>query len=345
MHELMIFYPQGHQAHAEVGHPERPERVESIREALQEVGWWDSYPHLAPIEIPDRILHSVHSPEYLANLERICKLGQRYDMDTYTTPVSWELANNAAGGAVAIAKKVWSNSARRGFAITRPPGHHATRNRAMGFCLINNVAIAAEYLIQEEGARRLAIIDIDLHHGNGTQDIFYQRGEVFYFSTHQHPHYPGTGSLIETGSGPGKKTTANFPMPPMSGDQALLTVMDGLIVPLLDRFSPEMILVSYGFDAHWRDTLGQLMLTNKGYSDLVTRLTSWADRNCDGRIALFLEGGYDLEAARDCSLAVVGALLGEVWEESQNKSNNTPPYPEGTAWQNMVQEAKEVWGV
>ena len=191
MENLIFFYPEGHEEHAEYGHPERPERVEVIREALKAEGIWGKYGHIGAIEVPEHILNSIHTRNYLEKLEDTCRRGGRLDMDTYTTKASWKLALQAAGGAISVAKSVWRKEAKRGFALTRPPGHHATRNRGMGFCLLNNIAIAAEYLIQEEGAERLAIVDFDLHHGNGTQDIFWDRGDVFYLFMHQYPHYPG----------------------------------------------------------------------------------------------------------------------------------------------------------
>jgi acetoin utilization deacetylase AcuC-like enzyme len=345
MHDLVYFYPQGHEAHAEPGHPERPERVEAIRKALEQAGLWQIYPQLQPLDLPEEVLYTVHSPEYLQTLDRVCRKGAYFDMDTYTTPASWELALNAAGGAAVVASTVWQRIARRGFALTRPPGHHATMDRAMGFCLLNNVALAAEYLLQIDGARRLAIVDLDLHHGNGTQDIFYRRGEVFYFSVHQSPLYPGTGGIEETGVGDGHGKNANFPLPPFSGDQAYLTVMDTLILPLMDGFSPDMILVSYGFDPHWSDPLGNLRLTAGGYGQLIDRLTRWADQNCQGRIALFLEGGYNLEAARACTLAAISALLGQPLPELPGKAFGPSPDPEGSAWQPYVRQSRQVWGL
>lgn len=339
MNNLALFYSTGHQAHAELGHPERPERLETVRQALAGAGWWEPFPCLEPLVLPKEVMFAVHSSTYLANLERICARGQHYDMDTYTTPASWELAHKAAGGAAAVAAAVWHGDSRRGFALTRPPGHHATPDRAMGFCLMNNIALAAEYLVQEAGAQRLAIIDLDLHHGNGTQDIFYSRNDIFYISTHQYPHYPGTGQLEETGAGSGRGFTANFPLLPFSGDQAFRTVMSELILPLLDRFSPQMILVSYGFDPHWRDPLGNLRLSAKVYGEIVAQLVDWAGRNCDGRLAMVLEGGYDLEAAHACTLSVAGALLAEPARDPLGPS----PHKEGIEWQGMVRRAKQLW--
>ncbi len=346
MDEMVFYYPDGHQAHFEDGHPERPERVEVLRRSLEGSGWWDAFPHLEPLSMEREFLARIHTPSYLESLERHSRAGARLDMDTYTTPASWQLALNGAGGAAAVAGAVWTGQARRGFALTRPPGHHAMSGRGMGFCLLNNIALAAEYLLSgaPEGtlnAERLAIIDLDLHHGNGTQDIFWQRGDVLYISTHQFPHYPGTGDLGETGAGPGKGCTANFPMPPFTGDNGFRAVMETLILPLLDRFAPQMLLVSFGFDPHWRDPLGYLMLSAAGYGDLIANLTDWADEHCQGRIALFLEGGYDLEAGAACLQTVTAALLGEPRFDPLGSS----PQPEGGAWQAMVERARQIWEV
>jgi len=339
MENLILFYPEGHQAHAEPGHPERPQRVETIRSAMQEVGWWKQFPQVNPIQLPSNVLHTIHSPTYLDILQRVCVRGEHYDADTYTTPASWDLAHNTAGGAAAIAQAIWQGRSQRGFALTRPPGHHAIHSAAMGFCLLNNVALAAEFLIQQEGAHRLAIVDLDLHHGNGTQEAFYQRKDVFYISTHQYPHYPGTGKIDEIGSGAGEGLTANFPLPPFSGDNAFRTIMDEIILPLLDRYNPQMILVSYGFDPHWNEPLGNLQLSAVVYGELITRLTGWADQHCDGRISLFLEGGYDLQAAKACTLSVIAAILGETFHDPLGRS----PRPEASTWQSVVRRAKEIW--
>jgi acetoin utilization deacetylase AcuC-like enzyme len=345
MDDLVFFYPQGHEGHYERGHPERPERVETIRTALEDHGYWTTYPHLEPVKLTDDVLSAIHTQDYLRTLEDISRKGMHFDADTYTTTASWDLAFNSAGGAVAVSRAVWSGEAKRGFALTRPPGHHATSQRAMGFCLLNNVALAAEDLIQKESARRLAIVDLDLHHGNGTQDIFFSRGDVFYISTHQYPHYPGTGWLNETGNGPGEMKTANFPFPPYSGDHAFFTVMDEFILPLLDRFQPEMVLVSYGFDPHFDDPLGSLQLTSGGYGKLIKSLAAWADENCQGRISLFLEGGYDLKAAESCSLAVVAALLGDPIQQIYDQRIGAIENGEPSTFYAILEQAKLLWEI
>lgn len=337
--EMIYYYPDGHQAHYEYGHPERPERVEVLRKALDQKGWWAPYPKIDAVSLSPEILQAVHTRRYLELLQNACKHGAHLDMDTYTTTASWQLALNAAGGAVAVASAVWRGEARRGFALTRPPGHHATVDQGMGFCLINNVAVAAESLIRQEGAKRLAIVDLDLHHGNGTQAIFWQRGDVFYISTHQYPHYPGTGTVEDTGAGAGLSTTANFPLPPGSGDQAFTEIMDDFILPLLHKYQPEMVLVSFGFDTHWRDPLGSLLLSASGYGGLICRLVRFCDETTNGRIALFLEGGYDLDAAVACGQAAVAGMLGLSIEDPLGPA----PIAESRYWTVMARQAREIW--
>ena len=346
MTELVLFYPQGHEAHFQPGHPERPERVEVIRQALVDGGWWGRGSQVGPFSLSSEFLGTVHRPEYLEILQQACRQGDHLDGDTYTTLASWQLALNAAGGAAAVAQAVWSGQAQRGLALTRPPGHHATGIRGMGFCLLNNAAIAAEYLIrQPEGemprASRLAIIDLDLHHGNGTQNIFWQREDVLYISTHQSPLYPGSGHLDEIGAGAGQGCTANFPLPPFTGDEGFRTIMDALILPLLERFMPELLLVSFGFDPHWRDPLGSLNLSAAAYGGLIRSLVDFADRRCTGKIALFLEGGYDLEAGRACTQAALAALLGEPFHDELGPS----PYADSIGWQAVVKQALKIWSL
>ncbi len=357
---LILFYPEGHQAHARPGHPERPERVEAIVAGLKAAGLWARAVRIDPLPLPEAVLTAIHRSAYLDALEAACAVGRSLDLDTYTTPASWDLALRAAGGAAAVARAVWRREARRGFALCRPPGHHATPDRGMGFCLLNNVALAAEFLLQEEGARRLAIVDLDLHHGNGTQEVFWRRGEVLFLSIHQSPLYPGTGRLEEVGEGPGEGTTANLPLPPGSGDRAYRAALESWLLPLLDRFAPQMLLVSAGFDPHWRDPLGQLLLSVDGYARLVAALAAWADAHAEGRIALVLEGGYDLEVARAWGPAVAQALLGEVWEdplgpspfrpfppegrlEGSRGSSGGKGHPEGGDWRGVLEKALRIW--
>jgi acetoin utilization deacetylase AcuC-like enzyme len=340
MNELVLYYPEGHQNHQMFGHPERPERIEVIREGLVEIGLWDHLPRLAPLDLDSDLLNSVHTPEYLKTLEAASARGSMLDPDTYTTPDSWKLALNAAGGAAAVVDEVWEGSARRGFALTRPPGHHATQSRGMGFCLINNIAVAAEYLLQEKNAHQLAIVDLDLHHGNGTQDIFWRRSEVVFCSIHQSPFYPGTGHLTEVGAGAGEGYTMNLPIPGYSGDQAYPTLLHELVLPFLERSDPDMLLVSFGFDTHWRDPLGSMQLSAGCIHQLMKDLHQWTEAFCGGKLAVILEGGYDLEAGRVCGQAIAAALAGEQFTDSVGPS----PVEEEDGWQVTLEAGRQLWG-
>lgn len=339
MSRVAFYYPEGHEMHYERGHPERPERVESIWRRLNEDGIVSNQNLVASLDIDASILNLVHDQDYLTYLERMCASGSRLDMDTYTTPSSWQLAFNAAGGAASIASAVWSREVDYGFALTRPPGHHATRNRGMGFCLLNNVAYAAQFLITNYGARRLAVLDIDLHHGNGTQDIFWERDDVIYISTHQSPLYPGTGHPDEMGEGKGYKMTMNIPLPPLSGDRAFIQIMDSLILPYLQTTMPEMILISYGYDPHWKDPLGSLLLSANGFAMVVSKIKAFVDEYCNGRLAVILEGGYDLDAGVASTLAIINILLEKDYQDNLGES----PVEEGTAWQLVLERLSNLW--
>jgi len=338
MDSLALYYPDGHQKHYLYAHPETPERVEVIKKGLIEIGLWEDSPKVNPLELDQDLLEAVHDQDYLNILERASRQAQMLDPDTYTTTQSWQLALNAAGGGVAIADLVWDRKASSGFALTRPPGHHATRNRGMGFCLINNVAVATEYLLQVKKAKKIAILDLDLHHGNGTQDIFWERPDVCYISIHQAPFYPGTGALYETGSGAGEGTTLNLPIPRFSGDMAYTTLTKDIILPYLEEQKTDMLLVSYGFDTHWKDPLGSMQVSGECIYDLMGELRIWAGEYCSGRLAVFLEGGYDLEAGLVCGQAVGAALSSKKWVDSLGKS----PDGEKEDWRETLSEAKEL---
>lgn len=340
MDSMALYYPDGHQKHYLYAHPETPERVEVIRKGLMEIGIWDSCPMVIPEELDKDVLEDVHDQEYLNLLERASKHAQMLDPDTYTTLQSWQLALNAAGGGIAISDLVWERKAGTGFALTRPPGHHATRKRGMGFCLINNIAVAAEYLLQVKGAKKIAIVDLDLHHGNGTQDIFWDRSDVCYTSIHQAPFYPGTGALCDTGSGLGEGATLNLPIPRFSGDNAYKTLTREIILPYLDRQNVDMLLISFGFDTHWRDPLGSMQVSAGCVFEIITDLKIWAERYCSGRIAVFLEGGYDLDAGLACGQAVGSSLSDRDWQDPLGES----PTKEQDGWRETLSEAHDLLG-
>jgi acetoin utilization deacetylase AcuC-like enzyme len=282
------------------------------------------------------VLTAVHSADYLRDLEAASSQAVMLDPDTYTTRDSWQLALNAAGGTTAIVDAVWERKIRSGFALARPPGHHATQNRGMGFCLINNIAVAAEYLIQSKNAKSLLILDLDLHHGNGTQDIFWERPEVGFCSIHQAPFYPGTGSLAETGAGESKGKTLNLPIPSYSGDQGYLTLLSEVIMPFMLEIKPEMLLVSFGFDTHWRDPLGSMQVSAECIYHIMKELQQWSEENCNGRLAVILEGGYDLQAGMACGQAIGAALTGADWNDPLGPS----PVTEKDGWKETLQAAK-----
>jgi acetoin utilization deacetylase AcuC-like enzyme len=330
--DLVFFYPEGHEAHNRPDTPDSPGRLLSASRALQKAGLWDQYRQIKAEVIPEAVLQAIHSPDYLRDLVEICERGEWLDEDTFTMPATYRIALDAVGGAVGAARAVWQKEAQRGFALVRPPGHHAVRETGMGLCILNNTAITAEYLRQVEGAQRVAIIDIDAHHGNGIQDIFYERGDVLYISFHQFPNYVNSGRPDETGRGEGLGATLNLPIPMNTGDEGFLAFMEQLVLPKLDNFQPEILLVSAGFDAHWTDLMARQLLTVDGYARMVQKLADWSDRNCLGRIVLILEGGYDLEALGYCVLAATQALLGQPWNDPLGES----PFQGNSEWQEML---------
>ena len=279
------------------GHPERPDRLLAIRRRLAERGLLDRLLLLQPDEAPLDSLALVHDRAYIEAIRRACERAPvRLDPDTGVSPGSWRAALLSAGGALMACDAVLAGKARSAFVCTRPPGHHAEAGRAMGFCLFNNIAVAARHLQRAHGLGRILIVDWDVHHGNGTQHMFESDPTVFYFSTHQFPFYPGTGSARETGSGRGAGFTLNYPMPAGSGDAEYIEVFQSVLCPEIDRVQPEAILISAGFDAHRDDPLAGMSLTEKGYAALTSILREAAGRHCDGRIISLLEGGYDLQA-------------------------------------------------
>ena len=305
-----VFHP-GCMAHDNgPGHPERPERVKAIRDHLDACGLLSRLLVVEPSPCPADRLARVHHPAYVEAIRRACaRAPLRLDPDTAVSPGSWDAALLAAGGALAAGDAVLSGRASSAFAAVRPPGHHAEADRAMGFCLFNNIAVAARYLQDEHGLGRIFIVDWDVHHGNGTQHLFEDDDSVFYFSVHQFPFYPGTGAAAEQGRGRGRGFTLNVPLPAGSGDDRYLEVFRRDLLPALERFRPEMILISCGFDAHRADPLAGMEITAAGYGGLTEIVKGAADQLCGGRIVSLLEGGYDLRALGSSAEAHIGALL------------------------------------
>lgn len=293
-------------------HPENAQRLRRTLDKLEEEDILSSLELLEPRPVTMEELQRVHSPALIEQVKRKAESGGGHlDMDTYLSPKSFEAARMAAGGVIRAVEAVLAGEIDNAFALVRPPGHHATENRAMGFCLFNNVAIAARSALTTKGVERVFIADFDVHHGNGTQDIFADDPAVFYFSTHQYPHYPGTGAWRDTGTGAGQTSVLNVPMPTGVGDAGYAEVFSELVWPLTRRFSPDLMLVSAGYDAHWDDPLAQMNLSLTGYAQMTRELIRMADEMCNGHIVFTLEGGYQLDVLSCGVLNAFYALLGE----------------------------------
>ena len=292
-------------------HPECPERLDAVLRGLGEAGLLNRLARVDARAATEEELLLCHTREYLSTAKRDVESGRPYlsTGDTDITPNSWEVAARAAGGVLNAVDAVVSGKARNAFCAVRPPGHHATPNRGMGFCLFNNVAIAARHAQRKHGLARVLIVDWDVHHGNGTQDIFYSDPSVFFFSTHQWPLYPGTGRADETGEGAGRGATMNRPFPAGSGRAEILGAVQGSLLPAAERFQPDLVLISAGFDSRAGDPLGRFTLTDRDFADLTRTAIEIADRYACGRVVSVLEGGYNLEGLARASAAHVEALL------------------------------------
>ena len=287
-------------------HLERPERFDAVMEGLGRAGLLDKLGRVESREATDDELAMCHTREYLKTARRDVETGQEYlsTGDTEITPNSWAVASRAVGGVLNAVDAVCTGAARNAFCAVRPPGHHATRCRGMGFCLFNNVALAARWAQRQHGVGRVLIVDWDVHHGNGTQDIFYDDGSVFFFSTHQWPLYPGTGRENETGEGAGNGATMNFPLPAGSGRAEILGAVENVLAPRMERYKPELVLISAGFDSRVGDPLGRFTLTDEDFADL-TRVVMQVG---SGRVVSMLEGGYGLPGLASAAAAHVKAL-------------------------------------
>jgi len=294
------------------GHPENQQRLKAILRVLEDHGLLPRLTPVVPIPIARERLERVHSSHYIEQVRRVAQSGGGHlDMDTYVRPASCEAALMAAGGLVEATRAVLDGQVANAFALVRPPGHHALRERGMGFCLFNNVAIAARYALAERGLDRVLIVDFDVHHGNGTQDEFEADPGVLYVSTHQYPHYPGTGYWDETGHGAGAGTVINVPLGGGVGDRGFARIMAEIVGPAAWRFQPQLILVSAGYDAHWDDPLAALQLSVGGYTAIAQALKDLAGELCEGRLVFTLEGGYHLRALAYSVLNAFAVLLGD----------------------------------
>lgn len=299
------------------GHPERPARVRDVMSLLEASGILERLTRLPVTPATREQLERVHDPRYLDAVEYIIREGGGYldQGDTVASPDSWRAITAAAGAATGAVDAVMAGHVASAFALVRPPGHHATPDAAMGFCIVNHAAVAAAHAISAHGLSRVLLVYFDVHHGNGTQDAFYEDSRVLYFSTHQYPAYPGTGHTEETGTGPGQGFTVNVPLPPGVDDAGFERAFLEVLVPIADRYRPEMVLVSAGYDAHWRNSVYvagiRERMTVRGLARLSAILQEIADAHCPGRLVGVLEGGYDLEALAYGVLATLGVWLGD----------------------------------
>ena len=317
-------------AHNEAGHSEHNGRVTAIGDALAGVPGIEmalQLPRAAPATAAQ--VTTAHSARYLAQLKAAAKAvpPRIADPSTYLCSGSVECALEAAGAAIAALDAVLDGRARTAFSIARPPGHHAVAAAAMGFCLFNNAAIAAHHA-QHRGSARVLIFDFDVHHGNGTQDLFYADPSVLFASTHQAHIYPNTGALTETGSAAGQGCTINIPLPAGAGDSAMLQAIERALLPAAVRFAPDVLLVSAGFDAHWRDPLASLQMTCAGYHQVAASLQAIANTVCNGRLVFLLEGGYFLPALSASVANIFRALLGQPGHDPLGAGSAPTPQPD-----------------
>jgi acetoin utilization deacetylase AcuC-like enzyme len=293
-------------------HPENAQRLEAITAHLEETGLIRQLMQIKPRPATAEELEYVHQASYVSRLQDAGLRGGGWlDGDTVMSPDSYDAALYAAGGAMDATDAVIGSAVNSAFALVRPPGHHATATAAMGFCLFNNIAIAAQHALNKRKLDRVAIIDFDVHHGNGTQDAFYNNPQVLYVSAHQYPHYPGTGTIDETGSGAAEGTTVNIPLPGGSGDDQYRQVFEEIVVPAVRRFRPGLIFVSAGYDAHWKDRLAMMEVSVSSFAEMVRIIKGLADELCSGKTVITLEGGYNLKALATSVKATFDVLLGK----------------------------------
>lgn len=320
------------------GHPERPDRqdvMHVVAARWRERGALSAAP--APAT-PDQIL-CVHSPRFVERLESTAGQAVMLDPDTFTSPESWEITQLAAGAAVAAVDAVLDGTVRRAAALVRPPGHHSGPDHARGFCLVNNVAVAAAHALAR-GLARVAILDFDVHHGNGTEEIFEADPRVLYVSTHQWPYYPGTGPASDVGTGEGRGFTVNVPIERGATDADYGVIFRDVVIPVTLAFGPELVLMSAGFDAHEQDPLGGMRMTSAGFASVTRRVVAASDACCGGRTVLVTEGGYDLTAFA----ASLDATLDAMVEEGARPADTAADDPAATRGLAAAAQARAIQG-
>jgi acetoin utilization deacetylase AcuC-like enzyme len=289
------------------GHPERPERLLAARQGVLDSALGRGAERLAPRDASLDEIARVHAAAYVESLSAISGHAGHLDADTFYSPRSFDAARRATGAALALTDALLDGSTDFGFGLMRPPGHHARPAQSMGFCMLNHVAVAARHALSR-GARRVVILDWDVHHGNGTEEIFERTPEVLYISLHQSPQYPGTGAVTDVGAGEGHGFNVNVPLSAGAGNAVYAAAFERLLLPIIEQFAPDLTLVSAGYDAHRRDPLGGMQLDGAGYAWMTRRLLETARRGPGHRIGFLLEGGYDLEGLRESVEHTLSAL-------------------------------------
>jgi acetoin utilization deacetylase AcuC-like enzyme len=348
MTTALIYDPIFLAHHVPSGHPEQPQRAEMVMAYLEGLNWLERE---GLVQLPPRAatideLAAVHDRDYIQDVETTSRQaayqestgGKSFVMlgtDTYASAQSYEAARKAAGAPLTAIDAMMKGEINNAYCVVRPPGHHAVPEAALGFCIFNNVAVAARYAIDHYGLERVLIIDYDVHHGNGTQEIFYEDPRVLYFSVHQAPFYPGTGLSDERGKGPGLGTTINVPLPTGCGFETYEPIFRQVLAPAADRFDPQLILVSAGFDAHWKQAEMQtglavqpgMLLSTAGFAKLNEIIINLANTLCEGRLIMVQEGGYDLQATASCAVTSINQLLGDdAAVDSYGPPPNVPDY-------------------
>jgi len=307
-----------------MGHPESQERLLAIIDMLRHTKLWEEVERIEPRDATKDDITLVHDPKYYDFVLSTKGRPRVFlDPDTSTCPVSFDAAVRAAGGMLSAIESVLRGEVDTAFPLVRPPGHHAEKNRAMGFCLFNNVAVGAAYLLKSYQFNRILIVDWDLHHGNGTQNMFYHSSQVLYFSMHQYPYYPGTGGIKEIGTEGGAGYTINVPLPAGMGDREYMKIFSSILGPVIDQYKPEFILVSAGFDTYFEDPLGGMKVTPKGFARMTRFLREAAKKHCGGKIVYILEGGYNLDGLWLSTKEVIEELLGKKKTDYEDMSERT----------------------
>ena len=313
-----IVYSKEFLKHDNASHPENAERLNVMMNEIKKAPFYKELEFLEPELLPEEALYSVHSDEMIQQIKDISSVGDEWiDMDTYVCKSDYETARLASGGLLQITKNVLGGKADNAFALIRPPGHHATQDRSMGFCLFNNAAIAANEISKD--GKKVLIFDCDVHHGNGTQYIFYDRKDVMYQSFHLYPHYPGTGAIGDIGTGDGKGYTINAPLGHGNGNETISRLLDEIFLPIARRYKPDIIIVSVGYDSHHLDQLGGLKLTSNFFGDIIAKL-----QEIQPKIVCTLEGGYNLDWIGKCLVSQLGQMISHkvIFDDSAEEDSN-----------------------